>query len=104
MRSFVYSALFGLFAVFVFAGAKPASALPASAFNHVQPQASADIIQVGKRGRYYRPYNYRRNYYRPYNYRRNYYRSPRYYRPYYRSYRPYYRPYYYGRGFGIRIG
>ena len=99
MRSFVYSALFGLFAVFVFAGAKPASALPASALNHVQGQASADIIHVGKRGRYYRPYNYRRNYYRPYSYRRNYYYRPySYRRNFYRSPRSF--SYYRRGGFG----
>ena len=80
MRGVLLTALAGLVAVFVVAGPKPASALPAAAalnYSH----ASGDLIEVKK---YYK--------------KRRYYNRGRYYRgPHYRSYRynrPYYRPYY----------
>jgi len=79
MRGFLVTALAACLAIFVLAGAKPASALPAKAalnYSHT----NADLVEVKrykyknryKRGRYY-GYNrgryYGRGYYRPYGYR-----------------------------------
>ena len=71
MRGAIITALVATLAIFAFAGAKPASALPAAAaLDYSQP--SGDLVQVKKwyrnryRGPYYRPYRYNRPYYRPY--------------------------------------
>jgi hypothetical protein len=100
MRGVLVTALTATLAIFVFAGAKPASALPAAAALNYS-QTNGDLIQVKRwykrRYRYPRRY-YGRRYYRPYRY---------YYRPYgyYRPYRYYYRPYYYYRpGVSIWLG
>ena len=89
MRGAIITAFAATLAIFVFAGAKPASALPAAAaLNYSQP--NGDLVQV-RRYRYYRRPYYRNRYYRPYRY----YQPYRYYRPYYYQPRPYYyRPYY----------
>jgi len=90
MRGVLVTALAAFLAVFVFAGSKPASALPATAaldYSHT----NADLVEV-KKYKYNKRYKYNRG---------RYYRGPRYrpyaypYRPYrYRPYRPYYAPYY----------
>jgi hypothetical protein len=91
MRGFFVTALAACVAIFVFAGAKPASALPAKAalnYSHT----NADLVEVKKW--------YKKRYYRG----GRYYRGPRYrsyrYRPYY-GYR--YRPYGYRRRGGVTI-
>lgn len=100
MRGVFVAALAALVGTFVFAGSKPATAMPAKAainYSHT----NADLVEVKKW--YKKRYRYRRPYYRPYRYRPYYYRRP-YYRPY--RYRPYYyRPYYWRRpGVGIWFG
>jgi len=101
MRGFLVTALAACLAIFVLAGAKPASALPAKAalnYSHT----NADLVEVKrykyknryKRGRYY---GYNRGRY--YGYNRGRYYGRGYYRPY--GYR--YRPYGYRRRGGVTI-
>lgn len=73
-----------VFALFIVAGPKPASALPAAAALDYSP-TNADLIEVRKK-KYKKRYKrrYRGRHYRPYRYR-----------PYRYGYRPYYRPYRY---------
>jgi hypothetical protein len=93
MRGFLVTALAATVAVFVFAGPKPASALPAGVVvNHTQ--ANADLVEVKKykykkrykKGRYYRGPRYGGRYYGRGYYGRGYYNRPYGYygRPYYR--------------------
>jgi hypothetical protein len=103
MRAVFVGALVALAGAFVFAGPKPASALPATAaINYSNTQANGALVEVRhwKRRYYRRPYRVYR-YARPYHYYRPYRYS--YYRPYYW---PYYRPYHYYRrpSVGVWIG
>ena len=93
MRGVITTALVALFAVFVFAAPKTASALPAQAaieYSNAN-QATSDLVEVRKR--------YKKKYRKRYS-RGRYYRAPRYRGRYYG--RGYYGRRYYGRSYGYR--
>jgi hypothetical protein len=87
MRGTLVAAIGACFAILIFAGARPALSMPATAALHYGETHTGVLQEVGNRYRYSGNWN-RRPYYRGYAYG---------YRPYGYNYRPYgyYRPYAY---------